>query len=289
MEAMQLGEGHRIVTIASGGCNMLAYLTRSPAPIDAVDLNAAHIALNRLKLAAIRHLPVACRPVPLLRRARQPPQRCGLRPVHRAPSRSSTRAAIGNAAAGAGERRIAVFDSNFYRTGLLGLFIAAGHRVARLLRRRSGRHHGGAGTLANSAASSRRSWRRCSTAVPDPLDHVAQSLAVRPRHSAGAVRFADHRPATARWPSVLSARLEKLACHFPLKDNYFAWQAFARRYPAARRRRPARLSRRAQLPATIRDNVDRVDDPPSPISPSCSPASRPAASTASSCSTRRTG
>ena len=27
----QLGQGHRVVTIASGGCNMLAYLTRSPA------------------------------------------------------------------------------------------------------------------------------------------------------------------------------------------------------------------------------------------------------------------
>ena len=47
MEAMELGEGHRVVTIASGGCNILAYLTRSPASIDAVDLNKAHIALNR--------------------------------------------------------------------------------------------------------------------------------------------------------------------------------------------------------------------------------------------------
>ena len=47
MEAMELAEGHRVVTIASGGCNMLAYLTRSPASIDAVDLNQAHIALNR--------------------------------------------------------------------------------------------------------------------------------------------------------------------------------------------------------------------------------------------------
>src|SRR3954466_2316762 len=36
MEAMQLGEGHRLVTIASGGCNILAYLTRSPATVDAV-------------------------------------------------------------------------------------------------------------------------------------------------------------------------------------------------------------------------------------------------------------
>ena len=54
---MDLLEGHRVVTIASGGCNVLAYLTRSPAHIDAVDLNAAHIALNKLKLAAVRHLP----------------------------------------------------------------------------------------------------------------------------------------------------------------------------------------------------------------------------------------
>ena len=57
IEAMDLMEGHRIVTIASGGCNVLAYLTRSPEKIDAVDLNAAHIALNRLKLAAVTHLP----------------------------------------------------------------------------------------------------------------------------------------------------------------------------------------------------------------------------------------
>ena len=46
MEAMQLAKGHRVVTIASGGCNMLAYLTASPARIDVVDLNAAHVALN---------------------------------------------------------------------------------------------------------------------------------------------------------------------------------------------------------------------------------------------------
>ena len=68
MEAMQLAEGHRVVTIASGGCNILAYLTRSPASIDAVDLNKAHIALNRMKLAAFRHLPSPWRCVPLLRR-----------------------------------------------------------------------------------------------------------------------------------------------------------------------------------------------------------------------------
>ena len=56
---------------------------------------------------------------------------------------------------------------------------------------------------------------------------------------------------------VLSMRLEKLACDFPLKDNYFAWQAFARRYPqAGEAALPAYLDE-ANYPA-IRANLDRV-------------------------------
>jgi S-adenosylmethionine-diacylglycerol 3-amino-3-carboxypropyl transferase len=57
MQAMELEPHHRIVTIGSGGCNMLAYLSRSPGTIDVVDLNPHHIALNKLKLSAFRHLP----------------------------------------------------------------------------------------------------------------------------------------------------------------------------------------------------------------------------------------
>jgi S-adenosylmethionine:diacylglycerol 3-amino-3-carboxypropyl transferase len=60
MDAMELGDHHRIVTIASGGCNILAYLTRNPDRIDAVDLNAAHVALNRLKLTAMRSTAAPC-------------------------------------------------------------------------------------------------------------------------------------------------------------------------------------------------------------------------------------
>ena len=56
---------------------------------------------------------------------------------------------------------------------------------------------------------------------------------------------------------VLSMRLEKLVCHFPLKDNYFAWQAFARRYPA-----PGEAALPAYLEETnyrtIRAHVGRV-------------------------------
>ncbi len=53
---------------------------------------------------------------------------------------------------------------------------------------------------------------------------------------------------------VLLARLQRLACDFDLKDNYFAWQAFGRRYatneraplpPYLQREAFARLRKRA--------------------------------------------
>ena len=56
LEALSLKPDEHLVAIASGGCNILSYLAKSPIRITAVDLNPAHVALNRLKLAAIRHL-----------------------------------------------------------------------------------------------------------------------------------------------------------------------------------------------------------------------------------------
>src|SRR5499427_10358115 len=54
LAALQLPLGSTIVTISSGGCNALSYLTAKPAQVYAVDLNDAHLALLKLKLAAIR-------------------------------------------------------------------------------------------------------------------------------------------------------------------------------------------------------------------------------------------
>ena len=42
---------------------------------------------------------------------------------------------------------------------------------------------------------------------------------------------------------VLRERVERLACDFPLKDNYFAWQAFGRSYD---------LNKREAVPAYLR-------------------------------------
>ena len=47
LEALALGPDCHVVAIASGGCNVLSYLTADPARITAVDLSLAHVALNR--------------------------------------------------------------------------------------------------------------------------------------------------------------------------------------------------------------------------------------------------
>src|ERR1700749_4355654 len=53
LAALQLPVGSTIVTISSGGCNALSYLTARPAQVFAVDLNEAHLSLLKLKLAGL--------------------------------------------------------------------------------------------------------------------------------------------------------------------------------------------------------------------------------------------
>lgn len=57
LEALQLKPTDRLLTISSGGCNVLNYLTADPAEVHAVDLNPNHMALTRLKIAALHWLP----------------------------------------------------------------------------------------------------------------------------------------------------------------------------------------------------------------------------------------
>jgi S-adenosylmethionine-diacylglycerol 3-amino-3-carboxypropyl transferase len=254
MQAMRLGEGHRVVTIASGGCNVLAYLTRSPAHIDAVDLNRTHVALNRLKLAALRHLPTQ---PDLFRFFGGGGGRVNTIAYDRfiAPNIDADSRRYWEGRDWRGRRRITVFERNFYRAGLLGVFIAAGHRVARLY---------GVDPAAMMQAGTLAEQRRFYAEHLAPIfrKRVLRALLSRksslfglgipPAQYDSLITSGDGSMAT-----VLAARLEKLACGFPLADNYFAWQAFARRYPRpGEARLPAYLE--AENHALIRANAGRV-------------------------------
>ncbi|RUW55723.1 DUF3419 family protein [Mesorhizobium sp. M1A.F.Ca.ET.072.01.1.1] len=254
MDAMQLGAGHRVVTIASGGCNILAYLTRSPARIDAVDLNAAHIALNRMKLEAVRHLPSQG---DLFRFFGAADTSHNSEAYDRfiAPHLDPVSRHYWERRNWRGRRRIAVFDRNFYQTGLLGLFIAMGHRVAKLF----GVDPAGIMKAENIGEQRRFFNQELAPVFDKKLLRWATSrkaslfgLGIPPAQYDSLITSGDGSMA-----SVLKARLEKLACDFPLKNNYFAWQAFARRYPQpGEAALPAYLEQRNYK--TIRANTERV-------------------------------
>ncbi|MVA97125.1 DUF3419 family protein [Nitratireductor sp. CAU 1489] len=227
IDAMELCERHRVVTIASGGCNVLAYLTRRPAHVDAVDLNRAHVALNRLKLTAAARLPSHG---DFYRFFGTPGNRHNPIAYDRfvAPHLDPASRRYWEGRDWRGRRRVAVFARDFYRTGLLGLFIALGHGVARL--------HG----VDPAEIMATRTTRQQKAFFDDRLRPLFDKPLIRWATSKKASLFGLGIPpaqydsligaGSGTMAEVLAARLEKLACHFPLAENYFAWQAFARRY-----------------------------------------------------------
>lgn len=229
MEAMQLCAGHRVVSIGSGGCNMLAYLSRSPAKVDVVDLNRHHVALNRLKLAAFQHLPTY---QDVLNQLIGHNIRSNVEAFDRyiAPHLDAETLSYWNHRGVTARRRVSVFNGNIYRKGLLGRFIGTGHAIARL--------HGvnlreitKAQTLTEQEAFFEN---RIAPLFDKPMIRWMTSrksslfgLGIPPQQFDELAGMSDDGTVAP----VLRARLKRLACGFPLESNYFAWQAFARRYP----------------------------------------------------------
>jgi S-adenosylmethionine-diacylglycerol 3-amino-3-carboxypropyl transferase len=228
LEALRLTPDSRVITIASGGCNVLSYLTAGPAHITAVDINSAHIALMKLKLAAARHLPDYDT---FFRFFGAPDCKANVQAykLHILPHLDETSAHYWQSRYGLRRRRrIKRFAGNFYRCGLLGNFIGASHLVARL--------HG-KNPRALLAARTMDEQRRIFERELAPLFNrrTVRWLVNRPASLYGLgippaqyrALAGDHEGGMA---AILRQRLERLACGFPLTENYFAWQAFGRRY-----------------------------------------------------------
>jgi len=226
LEALDLKAGEHLVAIASGGCNIQSYLTAAAVTVTAIDLNPAHIALNKLKLAAAQHLPDYAA---FHRFFAEADARENIRayfsyiqPHLDAPTRKywESRDKIGR-------RRIGYFGRNLYRHGLLGSFIGAGHLIARM-------HGRNPRNLLK--AKSRAEQRQIFDQELAPLFEKRHIRWLMDRPSAlfglgiPPSQFEALKGNEAKMATVLRARLERLACGFDLADNYFAWQAFGRRY-----------------------------------------------------------
>lgn len=225
MEAMAISPGHRLITIASGGCNALSYLTAGPAHITAVDLNTAHIALNRLKLTALRRIKTYSTFYRLFGNAASR-ENVKLYDQEIAPYLDAESHAYWNGRDLRGRRRIERFARGFYSSGLLGRFITAGHLMARLYGKNP-RRMMAARTLEEQRDIYERELKPlfAKPLVRTLLDQRSSlfGLGIPPAQYDA---LAGGRP----MHEVIEERLERLACGFDLRDNYFAWQAFHRGY-----------------------------------------------------------
>jgi S-adenosylmethionine-diacylglycerol 3-amino-3-carboxypropyl transferase len=226
LAALQLPLGSTIVTISSGGCNALSYLTAKPAQVYAVDLNEAHLSLLKLKLAGIRALPTygefwqffgeaASRANAQLYRER-------LRPLLDAGARAywDKRNVIGRP-------RHAYFTDGFYRHGMLGRFIGLAHLVAKIAQI-------DLVALLNGEIDSPERIEAL-----DRLDRLFHSPLARLLTRTPALLFSLGIPPQQRailgsgapLNEVLHQRLLRLINGHPNDTNYFAWQALHRGYP----------------------------------------------------------
>jgi S-adenosylmethionine-diacylglycerol 3-amino-3-carboxypropyl transferase len=226
LAALQLPIGSTIVTISSGGCNALSYLTARPAQVYAVDLNEAHLSLLKLKLAGLRAFSsyaefwqffgeASSRANSELYR-----QRLWLMLDAEARAYWDKRNVIGRP-------RHAYFTDGFYRHGMLGRFIGLAHLLAKICR------------IDLEALLNGRIDAPERVAALDRLNRLFHSPLARLITATPALLFSLGIPpqqrvllgAGAPLNEVLLERLLRLINGHPNETNYFAWQALHRSYP----------------------------------------------------------
>ena len=228
MAALDIQPDSRIVTIASGSCNALSYLTANPAHITAVDLNTAHVALGKLKFAALRHLPDHA----ALRRffvEADTKANIAAYKALLAPHLDDITRRYWEGRDLSFRRRISGFATGIYKRGMLGSFIGTAHIIAKLYR------------VDLKLILTAQSLEEQRQIFDEKIAPVFDKRFIRWLTSQPASLFGLGIPPAQyealagndRMAVVLRQRLEKLACDFSVKDNYFAWQAFSRGYGRA--------------------------------------------------------
>jgi S-adenosylmethionine-diacylglycerol 3-amino-3-carboxypropyl transferase len=259
LAALQLPVGSTIVTISSGGCNALSYLTAKPAQVFAVDLNEAHLSLLKLKLAGLRAFTKYQDYWQFFGEASSPDNsqryRDDLWLWLDADARNywDKRNVVGRP-------RYAYFTDGFYRHGMLGRFIGLAHVLARLARI-------DLQALLNGNADSPERIEALQR-----LDRLFHSPLAKLLTGTPALLFSLGIPPQQRellgggapLNEVLYERLLRLINGHPNETNYFAWQALGRRYagpgdrclpPYLQRREFARMRDGAGLIIPVHANL----------------------------------
>lgn len=239
LQALELDGDSRVLTISSGGCNAINYLLADPASVTAVDLNRHHIYLLRLKLAALRHLPDYEEFFRLFGDGKHLENVSNFKQFIAPHLDDDTRSFwesngfFGTLLYG---DRINYFEKGgLYEHSRNGYFLRFFHSLAALLGCRPA-----ALLAAQNLSEQERLFKKNIEPFFDSLFIKAIGrmpvtmfgLGVPPQ------QYGELKKDRAKGESVIDIyreRSRRLACSFPMQENYFAWQAFARKYDTQNR------------------------------------------------------
>ena len=260
--ALAIDENSRILTISSGGCNALNYLLAEPEKVTAVDLNRHHIFLLNLKIAALRFLPDYGDLFNFFGYGKNENNIENYK-KHLAPNLDNETKRFWESRSLKGKitnhQRI-----NFFQTGGLyehsrnGYFLRFFHKFARLF-----------GCRPEEVLNAK---------TPDEQERLFQKH-IAPFFDSFVIKTIGKMPVTmfglgippqqfdelkndsddgANIIDIYKNRVKKLAVEFPIYENYFAWQAFGRKYDTENRQAvPEYL--KAENYEKLKSNAEKIE------------------------------
>ena len=227
LQALKLDGKSRILTISSGGCNAVNYLIASPESVTAIDLNANHIYLTNLKIAALRHLPDYDSFFDFFGKANVPRNVDNYHQFLAPHLDEKTRKFWET------KSRIKYFAKGFYNYARNGYFLRFFHRFAKTIKCDMNEL-----TAATSIEQQEAFFQK--NVAPFFDNFVIKTLGKTPITTFGLgippQQYEElKKDAQNGMIELMRERAHRLAVGFPIQDNYFAWQAFTRKYDTENR------------------------------------------------------
>jgi S-adenosylmethionine-diacylglycerol 3-amino-3-carboxypropyl transferase len=239
IEALQIDGNSRILTISSGGCNALNYLVESPESVTAVDLNRHHIYLLNLKLAALKHLPSYEDFFAFFGAGKGKNTGSNyIRYIQKNIDKDTRDFWESNTLGGSvlyGDRISFFSNAGLYEHSRNGYFLRFFHAVSRVF---------GCKPEEVLKAASFEEQEALYAKHIDPFfdTFVIRTLGKLPVTMFGLgippQQYDELKKDIGEGKTVIDIyreRAKRLACDYPIQENYFAWQAFARKYDTENR------------------------------------------------------
>lgn len=253
--ALELDNKSRILTISSGGCNVLNYLTHKPEKIVALDLNEAHLSLTRLKLAALKTLPNHEDFFQFFGVAKGAHNMRAYQ-NHICHQLDNDTRTFWEGRSHTGHKRLTYFQKGLFDRTKLGLFLRSLHGLTKMV--------GGHPERLLQARTMADQEKFFNTEIAPFFDRkfvqwlskravTVFSLGIPPSQ-----HQVLHDESDGEIVNLFRDRLRQLVCGFPLQDNYFAWQAFGRCYDTIKRQAIPDYLRATNF-ETLRQNTNRVE------------------------------